>query len=164
MAFKIQPRLVSWMQPVGKGCGRLSTAFGALLICIALPGFARAGDQDRLAGAMPPPLADNINYVPGSTQKICQITGENDRQTHVPTPSRTVSRFGLMSSEYGYSFEHDGKIFFLFGNCAPYPRFHGEPNGPSDPPRNKDYKDAIGYVPLAADTDVEGQKKRGTAT
>jgi hypothetical protein len=127
----------------------------SFLLCLALAGFARAADQDRTPTTLPALLVDNILYVPGSTQKICQITGENDRQTHLPTPSRTDSRFGLMGSEYGYSFEHDGKIFFLFGNSAPYPKFHGQANGQTDPPRNKDDKDAIGFIPIAADIDIE---------
>ncbi len=94
--------------------------------------------------AMPAP--NRIFYVPGSTQKICQVTGETDLEFNVPTLSRTESRYGLVRADHGYSFEHNGKLFFLFGDTHPTPTFNGKPNKETDPPRNADDNDAIGYA------------------
>jgi len=59
-----------------------------------------------------------LNYVPGSTHKINQLTGETDKQTHQATLSRTESRYQLQGTDLGYSFEHQGKIYFLFGDTV----------------------------------------------
>jgi hypothetical protein len=57
-----------------------------------------------------------ISYLSGSTEKICQLTGETDRERGQPTLNRTESRFGLVGTDLGSSFEHDGKLYFLFGD------------------------------------------------
>ncbi len=51
-------------------------------------------------------------------QKLCQVTGEYDRQLNKPVPSRTDSRFGLFGTDLGSSFEHDGRLWFLFGDTG----------------------------------------------
>jgi uncharacterized protein DUF4185 len=61
----------------------------------------------------------NIFYVSGSTKKLFQLTGECDRERNQLTQSRTESRFGLMGTDLGSSFEHDGKLYFLFGDSNP---------------------------------------------
>ncbi|MGO9995551.1 MAG: hypothetical protein ACLPTF_23985 [Steroidobacteraceae bacterium] len=60
----------------------------------------------------------SLTYVPGSTHKINQLTGEMGKQTHQPTLSRTASRYQLQGTDLGYSFEHQGKICFLFGDTV----------------------------------------------
>jgi hypothetical protein len=88
-----------------------------------------------------------ISYVAGSSQKICQLTGETDLQFNKPTTSQTETRYGLISADLGYSFEHNGKLFFLFGDTGPTPTFNGKPNLNRDPPRDSGLDDdAIGYV------------------
>jgi len=96
-------------------------------------------------------LAEGISYVPGSSQKVCQLTGETDREMKQPTASQTTSRYGLVSTDLGYSFEHNGKLFFLFGDSFASPTFNGKPNSFQDPPRNPDDNDAIGFT---ADTSL----------
>ena len=59
-----------------------------------------------------------VTYVPGSTHKINQLVGEIDKQTHQSTLSRTESRYQLQGTDLGYSFEHRGKIYFLFGDTV----------------------------------------------
>jgi len=88
--------------------------------------------------------ADNILYVPGSSQKVCQVTGETDREFDTPTASRTETRYGLFGADLGYSFEHDGRLFFLFGDAMPTKTFNNAPNGV--PPRSPLDDDAIGFV------------------
>ncbi len=57
-----------------------------------------------------------VRYVPGSSQKVCQLTGEFDRERQQPTLNRTESRFGVRGTDLGASFEHNGRIYFLFGD------------------------------------------------
>jgi hypothetical protein len=59
-----------------------------------------------------------LSYVPASTHKINQLVGELDKQIHQPTLSRTESRYRLQGTDLGYSFEHRGKIYFLFGDTV----------------------------------------------
>ena len=62
-----------------------------------------------------------ISVVPGSLRKICQLTGERDRQRGTPAHNRTETRFGLVGTDLGASFEHDGRLWFLFGDTWPEP-------------------------------------------
>jgi hypothetical protein len=48
--------------------------------------------------------------------KINQLTGECDFQEDHQTQSLTESRYGLRGTDLGASFEHNGKLFFLFGD------------------------------------------------
>lgn len=57
-----------------------------------------------------------LAYVAGSTQKVCQLTGDFDRALGQPTRSQTGQRWGVMGTDLGSSFEHRGKLFFLFGD------------------------------------------------
>jgi hypothetical protein len=95
---------------------------------------------------------DNIHYVAGSSRKICQLTGEVDREARKPTVNQTMKQFGLEGAELGYSFEHSGKLFFLFSNARPTPTFSGKPNSQNDPPRSPDQTDAIAF---GSDTNIE---------
>jgi uncharacterized protein DUF4185 len=55
-------------------------------------------------------------YVPNSTKRVCQLTGDYDRAAKVPTLSQTGKRFGVEGTDLGSSFEHKGKLYFLFGD------------------------------------------------
>jgi hypothetical protein len=59
-----------------------------------------------------------LHYTAGSSRKITQLLGEEDKQLHQPTASRTRSRYGLEGTDLGYSFEHQGKLYFLFGDTV----------------------------------------------
>lgn len=52
----------------------------------------------------------------GSTRKISQLTGDWDRAYGVPTLSQTDTRAQMWATDLGSSFEHDGKLIFLFGD------------------------------------------------
>jgi Domain of unknown function (DUF4185) len=60
-----------------------------------------------------------ITVGPGSVRKICQLTGEHDRHWHCDAYNRTETRFGLVGTDLGSSFEHDGRLWFLFGDTWP---------------------------------------------
>ena len=55
-------------------------------------------------------------YVPASTKRVCQLTGDFDRAAGIPTLSQTGNRFGAGATDLGSSFEHKGKLYFLFGD------------------------------------------------
>jgi uncharacterized protein (TIGR03437 family) len=63
-----------------------------------------------------------LTYVPGSTTKLEQVIGDCDWQVLaqkgacLPTASQTVTRFNVLGNGQGGSFEHNGKMIFLFGD------------------------------------------------
>jgi hypothetical protein len=59
---------------------------------------------------------ERLDYVPNSTKRVSQLTGDFDRAAGVPTLSRTRERFGVAATDLGSSFEHKGKLYFLFGD------------------------------------------------
>ncbi len=87
----------------------------------------------------------DIRYVAGSTRKVCQLTGQTDKEYDQPTVNLTEKRFGLAGTDRGYSFEHNGKLFFLFGDTPPTATFDGKPNKQTDPPRTTEDNDAIAF-------------------
>jgi hypothetical protein len=59
-----------------------------------------------------------LRYVAGSTIKVEQLLGEEDKQLHQPTLSQTVTRYGIEGTDLGNSFEHGGRVYFLFGDTV----------------------------------------------
>ena len=59
------------------------------------------------------------SLVPGSVAKVCQLTGERDRHRNTFAFNRTETRFGVVGTDLGSSFEHDGRLWFLFGDTWP---------------------------------------------
>lgn len=57
-----------------------------------------------------------LKLIPGSTKKVEQLVADVDRATKQPTLSRTEERFGIIGTDLGASFEHEGKLYFLFGD------------------------------------------------
>ena len=87
-----------------------------------------------------------FDVVPGSTHKICQLTGEWDfglaaqagvssmdvmlaDPPEVRTVNRTLSSYQLFGTDLGSSFEHDGKLWFLFGDSFSTWNIPGDPEG-----------------------------------
>jgi hypothetical protein len=71
---------------------------------------------------LPPPDVTILNV-----RKISQVTGEFDRERNVATDNQTETRFGLRGTDLGTSFEHRGRMVFLFGDT--------QPSGPNTPDR-----------------------------
>ncbi len=84
----------------------------AAVVVAALAAVSAGTGVGRAAGG---PV---LRFVPGSTAKVEQLLGEEDKERHQPTLSRTVSRYGIEGTDLGYSFEHDGRAFFLFGDTV----------------------------------------------
>lgn len=59
-----------------------------------------------------------LSYEPGSTIKLEQMLGQEDKQLHQPTLSQTYTRYGIEGTDLGYSFENNGLIYFLFGDTV----------------------------------------------
>ena len=70
----------------------------------------------------------------GTTEKICQLTGDTDWETGQPTPGRTFANFGLDAADLGYPVEHKGKLILLFGDSWPprHPRGSAAEASPDD--------------------------------
>ncbi len=112
---------------------------------------ASAADYGTASASAASGPSGHVVYVPGSSRKICQLTGETDLEVNRPTLSQTESRYGLTRTDNGSSFEHNGKLYFLFGDSNPAAKFNGKPDGQTDPPRIADDNDAIG---VASDTSM----------
>ena len=77
---------------------------------------AEAFDGKRVVASSPNEPA--LHYVAGSTVKVQQLLGEEDKQLHQLTLSRTVSRYGIEGTDLGSSFEHEARVYFLFGDTV----------------------------------------------
>jgi hypothetical protein len=100
---------------MSRSCEAISRCLQLLSVC-AVCGFVLA------APSQPPPANEQqrLGYVEGSSAKVCQLTGTEDRQTRLPTLSRTAARAGVVATDLGSSFEHRGRLFFLFGDTWRY--------------------------------------------
>jgi len=59
-----------------------------------------------------------IRFMQGSTVKLEQLIGDEDKQLHRPTISQTGTRYKLQGTDLGYSFENDGNAMLLFGDVV----------------------------------------------
>jgi hypothetical protein len=59
----------------------------------------------------------------GRSEKVCQLTGEIDWETGLPTAAKTFTSAGLDAADLGYPVEHGDKLILLFGDSWPPP--HG---------------------------------------
>ncbi len=88
----------------------------------ATQSVSAANPQAASASASTSPSgADSLVYVPGSTHKVCQLTGDVDWETGQPTAAQTFTNFGLDAADLGYPVEHQGKLILLFGDSWPPP-------------------------------------------
>ncbi len=102
----------------------------------------------------PLPAAVNPIYVQGSTQKVCQLLGENDWATGQPTAARTFTNFGLDAADLGYPVEHQGKLILLFGDSWPPPHPAHETVAQSEVPPD----DSVGLTARTAPPNREDGK------
>ena len=68
--------------------------------------------------AVPSAAEPVLRHVPGSTIKLEQLLGEEDKQLHQRTLSQTFTRYGIRGTDLGNSFEHGGRVYFLFGDTV----------------------------------------------
>ncbi|MEA2642326.1 MAG: hypothetical protein QOF51_3720, partial [Chloroflexota bacterium] len=100
--------------------GYAASAVAALGLAGRSSAAVLAGSVQPAAGQSPTPGSIRLSYLAGSTVKIEQLIGDFDKQLQQPTLNQTNSRYGLVGTDLGNSFEHNGKVYFLFGdNAAP---------------------------------------------
>lgn len=87
---------------------RRSLALLATMSAVAFGGFTTHADATTLT-------------LVGSSQKICQLTGDTDWTTNLPTAARTNTNFGLVAVDLGFPVDSgaDGPLYFLFGDARP---------------------------------------------
>jgi hypothetical protein len=85
----------------------------------------------------------------GSSTKICQLIGETDWATNLPTAAKTLTNFGLIGVDLGFPVDSGapGRLYFLFGDAVPPD--HTTTAIPSAPP-----DDALGYTTRTAVPDA----------
>ena len=66
----------------------------------------------------PETSAPGIVRSAAGTTKVCQLLGDRDLQTGLPVSNQTLTRAGIYGSDLGVSFEHDGKLWLLFGDTV----------------------------------------------
>ena len=52
------------------------------------------------------------------SQKVCQLTGGTDFQFEAGTKSQSLAKYSVGGTDLGYPFEHNGVLYFLFGDTA----------------------------------------------
>ena len=60
-----------------------------------------------------------VYVVPGSLQRICQLTGEHDRTRGGHVPSLTETNAKLIGTDLGSSVDLGDRLVFLFGDSPP---------------------------------------------
>jgi|SRR5579859_46371 len=107
--------------PLVVGAAALSCALPSAPLLLATPTALPAGAT--ATGPVPPGATatasgPSLTYVAGSSIKLEQLVGETDKQRHQPTLSQTFTRYGLLGTDMGQSFEHNGRAYFLFGDTV----------------------------------------------
>jgi hypothetical protein len=72
----------------------------------------------QVAIAQPSTSAPVLRYEAGSSVKLQQLLGQEDKQLHQPTLSQTFTRYGIQGTDLGNSFENGGLVYFLFGDTV----------------------------------------------
>jgi Domain of unknown function (DUF4185) len=77
----------------------------------------------------------------GSSSKVCQLIGNIDWTTNLPTAAKTATNFGLAAVDLGFPVDAGapGRLYFLFGDAVP--PGHAPTAIPSAPP-----DDALGFT------------------
>jgi hypothetical protein len=100
--------------PVSLGVGTILAQISpTTLVLLPEPSNAKS-----VCATLPSPADPVLRYVPGSSVKVEQLLGEEDKQLHQPTLSQTATRYGIEGTDLGSSFESAGRVFFLFGDTV----------------------------------------------
>ena len=91
---------------------RFKGALGKLLLTVWLGTLGSCSDTPNANQVAP------IIRGPDGCSKVCQLVGNTDLQTGQPVINQTLSRSGIYGTDLGVSFEHDGKLWFLFGDTV----------------------------------------------
>jgi len=84
------------------------------ILAVALSGGALWTSATRV-------LAQDVGFFPQTTYKIVQLTGDTDHPRRIPTLSRMKSNYCVPGTDLGSTFEHNGQLYFLFGDTPGLP-------------------------------------------
>src|SRR5450432_1532170 len=101
------------MPPSSRPRSSLEVDMAFRFLTVVAMQFALAGVAAAETGAPAP-----VTRV-GSSEKVCQLTGDTDWETGQPTAAGTLRNFGLDGVDLGYPVEHAGKLILLFGDSLP---------------------------------------------
>jgi hypothetical protein len=96
--------------------GNLLLSSGILAACRPLAGSSEPPLLQISGSDKGPRREVRLRYLDESTGKVEQLIGDLDLETKRPTSNQTYSRYSIAGTDLGYSFEHAGKVFFLFGD------------------------------------------------
>ena len=102
--------------------GRPCRVVFAVVVCLAA--CSRSGSN-----SLPAEHGTSFGYVPGSTSKVCTLTGAPTAD--LARQTKNARRFGLVAADNGYSFSYRGNTWFVFGDSKPttdFPEGSGQPN------------------------------------
>jgi len=92
-------------------------------------------------------------YLPGTTKKVSQLTGDFDKQRDQPTLSRTFERFGVAGTDLGDPVEHKGRLYFFFGDT---PAIEIRDGRPVMKPKDRRFmRDPVAYTTSADPQKIE---------
>jgi hypothetical protein len=89
-------------------CGFCMSRWITLLLCVLTGCGSSNGENGQ------PPVVRG----PSGCTKVCQLIGDGDLETGLPTNNQTWTRSGIYGTDLGASFEHGGKLWFLFGDTV----------------------------------------------
>jgi hypothetical protein len=69
----------------------------------------------------------------GTSHKICQLNGENDWESGLPTAAQTLTNYGMIGADLAAPVDTGGStLYFLFGDTMPWGHLLGEVVPPDD--------------------------------
>ena len=103
-----------WAKNTISRCQALKLVGAAILSATLVPLFFRRALAPAQAGYNWRGVSDVQYYVPGSTLRVCQITGDYDPEglTHI----NCTGQWGIEGTDLGVSVEHQGNLFIFFGD------------------------------------------------
>ena len=94
-------------------CQALKLVGAAILGATLLPSISRRALAPAQSGYDWRGVSD-VQYVPGSTLRICQMTGDYDAEGL--TNINCTGRWGIEGTDLGVSVEHQGNLLVFFGD------------------------------------------------
>jgi hypothetical protein len=95
----------------------LKRYFVTLLVCVGFAFHCFVIFSEEKAAKVPKKkIVKSLKYISGSTKKLEQLIGDYDGHLKKKTRNQTCKRYQIRGTDLGSSFEHQGKLIFLFGD------------------------------------------------
>lgn len=96
-------------------------ARGVLLTCVGIGmcGAACSADRnDAREHVASTRQATHETVIRGTSQKVCQLVGDTDYETGLPTRSQSFSEFGVNDTDTGFPVTQGDRTWFFFGDVG----------------------------------------------